>query len=526
MDDSPDDSLDASLDDSTTGDTAMAAGARWSTTWDELKSYYAELSCLETAAEVLAWDERTYMPPAAGLYRSEQLTLLAGLAHQRRTSPRLGEWLATLSTLPVGTLPEEVAVSVRWLVRDYDRNTKLPQSLVEALTRATSRGQQVWETARAANDYAAFRPYLAEIVRLKREQAAALGYTKSPYDPLLDEYEPGATVAWLTPLLAELRDRIVPLVDAIHQRRPNPDDSLLHRHFPVDRQRQLGCQTATEFGFDFRRGRLDVTHHPFCLTAGPDDCRITTRFHDHDFSMAYFGILHEAGHGLYEQGLPREQFGLPLGCAASLGVHESQSRMWENFVGRHPSFWQYVFPQAQNLFPESLGDVDVESFWQAINVVRPSLIRVEADEVTYNLHIVIRFELEQALIAGELEVDELPSAWNQRYQSYLGLTPPSDADGVMQDVHWSAGLFGYFPTYSLGNLYAAMLWDALGRDLGDRDLLLAQGNFRPVLDWLRANVHAHGRRWPAAELVERACGGPPSSAPLVRYLTDRFLGAS
>lgn len=496
--------------------------------WSKVSNYQREVALLESAGEVLAWDERTYLPAGAGEYRSEQLTLLAGLIHQRRTAAELGEDLAELQRLvdrgelPAGAEAGDVAVTLKWWRREYDKRTKLPQELVEALARAVSQGQQAWEVARGANDFAGFRPHLAELVRLKREQAQALGYTGSPYNALLDDYEPDATVAVITPLLAELRNGLIPLVQELSARSTPVD--VLQRHFPTSDQRELGCRAATEFGFDFQRGRLDVTHHPFCLTAGPNDCRITTRFDEHFFSSAFFGILHEAGHGIYEQGLPAAQFGMPLGMAVSLGVHESQSRLWENLVGRSRAFWRYFYPQAQQQFGQSLGDTELGRFYAAINAVRPSLIRVEADEVTYNLHIVIRYELEQELFADQLQVDDLPQAWNDRYEKYLGIRPTSYADGVMQDIHWSAGLFGYFPTYSLGNIYAGMLWQAMGKQIGDLDELLARGEFQPIRAWLASHIYQHGRRWSAQQLIERACGQPTSSGPLIEYLQRKFAG--
>jgi carboxypeptidase Taq len=363
---------------------------------------------------------------------------------------------------------------------------------------------------------------LEKTIELKRQQAEALGYPQCPYDALLDEYEPEALTADLRPVLEGLREELVPLVAKIQASRRRPNTALLHRNFPVEVQDRFGREAAAKIGFDFTRGRLDVTTHPFCTTLGPHDCRITTRYDDTFFNSAFFGILHEAGHGLYEQGLLTEDYGLPSGEAISLGIHESQSRLWENLVGRSRAFWTFYYPLAQQQFPAALGDVALDDFYFAINDVRPSLVRVEADEATYNLHILIRFELERALLDGELEAAELPGAWNEKYQQYLGITPPNDREGVLQDVHWSAGLIGYFPTYSLGNLYAAQFFAQARKELGNLDETFGRGDFRPLLDWLRQNIHRHGQRWTASELVERVTGRPLSAKPLVEYLQAKL----
>ncbi len=318
-------------------------------------------------------------------------------------------------------------------------------------------------------------------------------------------------------MLAGLRDDLVPLVAEIEQSGVRPNTDLLHGDFPIHAQDRLGREAAAAIGFDFARGRLDVTAHPFCTTLGPCDCRITTRYDAGFFNSAFFGILHEAGHGIYEQGLPPGYFGLPLGEAISLGIHESQSRLWENFVGRSRAFWTHLFSKAQSQLP-ALADVAIDDFYFAINDVRPSLVRVEADEVTYNLHILVRFELEQALLEGSLTAADLPGAWQEKYRQYLGVSPDDDRDGVLQDVHWSAGLIGYFPTYALGNLYAAQLFARAAAEIGDLDGQFARGEFRPLRDWLCAKVHRHGQRYTASELIVEATGSPLSARPLIEHL--------
>ncbi len=477
------------------------------------------IAALGSINELLGWDERTQMPPAAAEYRAEQSTLLAGLIHQRWIDARFGEQLEALLQHSDG----DAAIVAARLKRQRDKRVKLPQRLVEELAHTAVLSQQAWEEAREKNDFPAFRPLLERTIDLKRQQAEALGYPQQPYDALLDDYEPEALTANVADVLEGLRQELVPLVAEIQHSARKPDSAVLHGHFPVDVQDQLGREAAAAIGFDFQRGRLDVTAHPFCCTVGPRDCRITTRYHEDFFSAAFFGILHEAGHGLYEQGLPVEHFGLPLGEAISLGIHESQSRLWENLVGRSRAFWAHFLPRAQKHFP-TLQSVSLEAFHFAINDVRPSLIRIEADEATYNLHILIRFELETALIGGDLSVADLPGAWNEKYQRYLGMTPPDDRSGVLQDVHWSAGLIGYFPTYSLGNLYASQFFAAAESQLGDLGQAFARGDFRPLLDWLRTNIHQHGQRSSAAQLVERVTGQPLSPRPLMEHLR-RDIGA-
>lgn len=486
--------------------------------------HYARRTTLLISADaLLGWDERTMMPSAGAEHRAEQMTVLAGIIHQRQTDPKWGEWLVELGESPLADDPHgDTGATIRRLRRQFDKKVKLPQSLVEELARMAVLGQNAWQAARANDDYASFRPLLQRIIELKREEAEALGYPECPYDALLDDYEPEALTRNVAAVLAELRDALVPLVAAIGQSGRQADLSILERRYPIEQQEAFGRETAARIGFDFARGRLDVTAHPFCTGLGPNDCRITTRYDEHAAASALFGILHEAGHGIYEQGLPSEHFGLPLGEATSLGIHESQSRMWENLVGRSRAFWRYHFPLARQCFPEALGDVAPEEFYFAINAVRPSLVRVEADEATYNLHILIRFELEQSLLSGDLTTIDLPGAWNEKYRQYLGIQPPNNALGVLQDVHWSGGAIGYFPTYALGNLYAAQLFAQADADIGPLDEPFAQGDFAPLGRWLSEKVHCHGQRYSAAELIQRVTGRPVDSTALVAHLRAKL----
>ena len=490
---------------------------------DKVCQHAREIALLESTNALLGWDERTLLPIRAGAYRAEQMTCLSGLIHQRSTDPQVGEWLDQLADSFAAADPHsDVGATIRQLRREYKKKIKLPQSLVEELTRTAVLGQQAWVEAREQDDFAGFQPLLVRIVDLKRQQAAAIGYSDCPYDALLDDYEPDAQTSNVRDVLDGLRRELVPLVAAIQDSGREPDRSILTRNYPVDRQRSFGTQAASAIGFDFERGRLDVTHHPFCSSMGPHDCRITTRYDERFFPGAFFGTLHEAGHGMYDQGLRTEQYGLPPGTYLSLGIHESQSRMWENLVGRSLPFWQYLFGAAVSSFPEALQDVQLDDFYFAINDVRPSLIRVEADEATYNLHIIIRFELEQALLDDQLQVGDLPGAWNEKYEQYLGIRPPTDADGVLQDIHWSAGLIGYFPTYSLGNLYAAQLFAAADTELGGLHDQFARGEFAPLLEWLRTNIHQAGQCYPAAELVQRVTGKSLSHEALIAQLNSKL----
>ncbi|REK15514.1 MAG: carboxypeptidase M32 [Planctomycetota bacterium] len=491
--------------------------------FDQLCAHARETALLAAAESALEWDERTMMPTAAAEYRAEQLTLLAGMIHKRQTAPELGEWLAELAEGPLAAdLHSPEGTTILQMKHDYERDVKLPQSLVEELTRTASLGQHIWEAARPKNDFAALRPVLEKLLDLKRAEAEAVGYPETPYDALLEDYEPGELTSNVQRVLAELREALVPLVAEIAESGREPDVSILARTYPLGAQEALSKRAAAAIGYEFHRGRLDVTAHPFCTELGPHDCRITTHYDEHFLSSSLFSTLHEAGHALYDQGLPAEWYGLPPGEAASLGIHESQSRMWENMVGRSLAFWRHFFPTAQSAFPDALGDVSLESFHFAINDVRPSLIRIEADEATYNLHILLRFELEQAMLAGDLPVADLPGAWNDKYEKYLSVRPPTDSDGVMQDIHWSEGAIGYFPTYALGNLYAAQFFEQANHDLGPLDEMFARGEFQPLREWLRTHIHAHGRCYSAAELVQKITGKPLSHDPLIAHLRAKL----
>jgi carboxypeptidase Taq len=490
--------------------------------YSELLQRTREAAVLASCGSLLGWDESTYMPRQGSAFRGEQMGLLARLGHEMATHPRVGELLAQVEASDLVRDPgSDAAANVREIRRTHDRAVKVPAALVEELARVASGAQQAWKDARKASNFALFRPHLETIVGLLRQKADAIGYQASRYDALLDEYEPGASAAEITAVFAALRAEVVPLIAAIAASPRKPRRDILQRDFPVDRQRLFGESAAAAVGFNFEAGRLDETTHPFCSGIGPGDCRIATRYNARHFNEAFFGILHETGHGLYEQGLDPAHAGTPLGGACSLGIHESQSRLWENQVGRGRPFWEHFFPRARQAFA-ALRDVPLDDWVFAVNDVQPSFIRVEADEATYNLHIILRFEIEQALVSGDLAVGDTPAAWGEKFHQLLGLRVPSDAQGCLQDIHWSFAGMGYFPTYTLGNLYAAQFMEAVRRDLPGLDDDFRRGEFGRLKAWLAENVYRHGQRWRAGELCRRVTGTELGHRPLVRYLRDKY----
>ncbi len=490
---------------------------------EELYGLTKEISTLNSCLAVLDWDERTYMPPNGSENRANQIALLAGMSHDRLTSSRIGEIINELLYIGLNPTDDDIdSANLREIKRAYDRAVKIPKSLVEELSRTITLSQRAWQEAREKSDFAAFKPWMEKIVKLKRQEAEAVGYDGTPYNAMLDDFEPGATTEQITKVFAGLRNELVDLIAKIKSSGNGPDGSIITRDYPVDRQEKFGMDVAAAIGFNFESGRLDLTVHPFCTGFGPGDIRITTRYNKNHFPGAFFGIMHEAGHGIYEQGLLDKYYGTPCGESTSLGIHESQSRMWENMVGRNKSFWKHFFSKAQATFPKALKDVTLDQFHFAVNDVRSSYIRVEADEATYNLHILLRFEMESAFFNGDIKVEDVPAIWNEKFEKYFGIKPPDDREGCLQDVHWSAGLIGYFPTYTLGNLYAAQFFAKAGEDLGDLDSQFAKGDFSQLLGWLRENIHQHGQRYRAEDLVKKVTGKPLSHQPLMEYLNAKF----
>jgi carboxypeptidase Taq len=491
--------------------------------YSELVRRVREKSLLAECLEALAWDEVTYMPPSGAEHRAAQAALLAGMVHEKSTDPRLGELLAAVEASAVVSDPESVpAANVREIRRLYDWETRLPRPLVEETARVTALAEQEWTAARRRADFARFRPWLERVVALGREHAAAVDPASPPYDVLLRYYEANLTAAPLTDLFAALRRELVPLADALAHARRRPDGAILARRFAIGRQRKFCERVAAAVGFDFAAGRLDTTTHPFFSTLGPRDVRITTRFQPQRFGDGLFAVLHEVGHGLYEQNLPTEYHGTPVGEAPSLALHEAQARLWENAVGRSRAFWAYFFPLARDLFPAALRGVGPDEFHFAVNAVEPTLIRAAADEVTYNLHVLIRFELERALVGGDLAAADLPAAWAEAHRHHLGVTPRDDAESCLQDGHWGAGMFGYFPVYTVGNLLAAQIFARAREDLPDLDQSFARGDFRGLLDWLREKIYRHGGRYTVEQLTERVTGSPLHIRPFLDGLRQKY----
>ena len=490
---------------------------------DRLKERLATIHYLGSANSVLAWDQQTYMPPGGARARGEQMATVGRLAHEMFIAEETGELLEQAKQELNGTPPESDEASlIRVAQRDYDRSRKIPAELVAELARHGAEAFKVWAKARQDNDYAAFAPYLQKTIEYSRQVAELLGYEEQLYDALLDNFEPGMKTSQVAAIFEDLKKDLIPLVRAITERKDRVDDSVLHQPFDEARQEAFGKKVAELYGYDFTRGRLDRTVHPFEITLSRDDVRITTRYEPDFFNPALFSTLHETGHGLYEQNVGESLEGTLLAHGASLGLHESQSRMWENVVGRSRGFWQYLYPQLQEAFPEALGSVDLETFYRAINKVEPSLIRVEADEVTYNLHIMLRFEMELALLDGSLTVEDAPAAWNEKMQSYLGITPPNDTLGILQDVHWSHGMMGYFTTYSLGNILSLQLFDAAVKAHPEIPQEISQGRVEQLRGWLQENLYRHGRKFEPNELVQRITGEPIQSRSYMRYLKTKF----
>ena len=491
--------------------------------YQELLRLSRDETLLSSCLELLQWDEEVCMPRGGVEHRAEQMALLAGLVHDRGTDPRYGELLGVIEASSLVSDPESPsAVNVCELRRAYDRERRIPRALVEEAARVVALASQMWAEARRRDDFAMFAPWLDRIFALARDEADAVGYAGMRYDALLDKYEPGMTTDGVSTLFQRLERELVPLMDSLRGRPAPAPGHVLAREFPVERQRVFVEGVAAALGFDFERGRLDAGQHPFCTSIGPGDVRIALRYHPRNFARGFFALMHEVGHALYDQGLDPAHHGTPMGEAASLGLHESQSRLWENLVGRSYGFWRHFYPHLQSTFFDALHDISLETFRRVINHVVPSLIRTEADEATYDLHIVIRFELERALLSGDLRGGELPGAWAELYRRYLGIEPENDRHGCLQDGHWSEGLVGYFPTYTLGNVYAAQLFDAAERDVGPLEDAFAAGDFRTLRGWLGEHVHRQGRRFPVSVLIERATGRPPDPSALIGSLARRY----
>ena len=491
----------------------------------ELRERLAEISDLGRARALLGWDERTHMPPAGAEMRAEQVATLARIRHERLISDELGRLIdaARAETEQLSYDSDEASL-VRVTQREWEKARRVPPDLRAEITRVSSLAEHAWADARADSDFAAFLPHLRRNVDLRRRYAECFeGFDgfEHPFDPLLDDFEPGMTTPEMATVLGQLRDGIRPLVAEVAESGVAVDDSCLYGDFPLDAQEALAREIAEALPLQEGAWRLDPTVHPFATAISPSDLRITTRFEPDYLGTAVWSVIHESGHAMYENGVPRELWRSPLASPSSLGFHESQSRLWENWVGRGRPYLERLLPRLRELFPERLGSVDAAGLYRAANKVQPSLIRVEADQVTYNLHVALRFELELGIFDDAIELADLPEAWNAKVEEYLGIPVPDDANGVLQDVHWAAGMFGYFPTYSLGNVIAGQLWNRIEADLPDLDERIGGGELTGLRDWLRENLHRHGNKFMPKELIERVVGRPVDVAPYLRQLRER-----
>jgi carboxypeptidase Taq len=488
----------------------------------ELRHRLGEVSDLRSAAAVLDWDQMVMMPPSGAAVRAERLATLERFAHEAFTDEQVGALLEELRPL-AGSLAHDSddASLIRVTRRDYEKAVRVPSSLAAEITKAASEGMEAWVAARAANDYEAFRPWLDKHLELKRRYIDCFDPADEPYDILLDDYEPGTTTAEVRTVFERLEEELAPLVASTAS---GEEDAFLRGPFPEEGQRALSLEVMTAFGYDPASFRLDVAVHPFCTNFATSDIRVTTRYQEHDLE-SMFSSMHEIGHGVYERGVSPTLERTPLAHGCSSGLHESQSRLWENVVGRSLPFWRWFYPRVRETFTHALGDVSLEEFHRAVNRVRPSFIRVDADEVTYGLHIILRFELEQQLLSGALSTADLPEAWNARFTELLGLEVPEPSLGVLQDVHWSGGAFGYFPTYQLGNVMSVQIWEAARRALPDLDEQFERGDFSALAEWLRENLYSLGRKLTPTETLERVAGGALDPEPYLRYLREKYGSA-
>ena len=488
--------------------------------FQELLKIVRTVHDLQSAAALLEWDQETYMSEGGMEARSRQIATLSSIAHELFIRDHTGELLERLCAIE-GDLEEFPGSLVRVTERDFTRARRLSPELVGKIAETTSRAKTSWAQAFRENDFGKFSDDLERVTGLCMQKSEAIGYSDHPYDALLDEYEPGASSAQIRHIFNDLRTSLIPIVEAIKEA-PQPDYAFLNLSYDADIQWDFGMKVLRDIGFDFDRGRQDKSAHPFSTSFSINDVRITTRIHERNLLSGLFSSLHEAGHGMYEQGIDPKLEGTLLARGTSLGIHESQSRLWENQVGRSSPFWTFFYRDLQQCFKEQLGTISMETFYQAINQVCPSAIRVEADEVTYNLHIMLRFDLEMMLLEERVSVRELPELWMDRMEEYLGIRPESDAQGVLQDIHWALGAIGYFPTYTLGNLMSAQIFACAEADVADLDNLIAQGEFAVLREWLRTNVYQWGRRLSATEIIHKLTGGTISATPWLHYIRQKY----
>ena len=468
------------------------------------KSRLVKIADLGYSTAILGWDQETYMPEKGAGFRAQQISTLSGMMHEQFTDKEFGKILKKLDSNPK-KLTEKQRRNITQTLKDYKKQNKYKREFVELLSRTQSECFQAWQQARKDNNFKQYTPHLTKMISLKRKEADLLGYKKHPYDALLDQYEPGARVADLDILFKDVRSQLVAFVKKIAAAKQN-EDKFMYLHYPKDKQWDFGIELLKQMHFDFKAGRQDISAHPFTTSFSSKDVRLTTRISEDNLKSMIWSCIHEGGHGLYEQGLPESEYGLPSGEAVSLGIHESQSRLWENMVGRGLPYWKANYKKLQEYYPENLAGINVEEFYKATNIVAPSFIRTEADELTYHFHILIRYEIEKALMEGKLQVKELPQYWKARYKEYLGVKVPNDGQGVLQDIHWSHGSIGYFPTYSLGSFYAAQFFATAKKEVKSLENKIENGNLLPLLEWLREKIHRHGKYYSAEELCKKVTG--------------------
>ena len=483
------------------------------------KTKMQKIADVKYASAVLQWDQETYLPPKGNDFRGQQIATLSEIAHQLFTDKTMGELLEELSLCEDLTSSEKRNIVLS--KEDYERNIKLSAAFVRQLSETVNQSYHAWAKARKENSFALFEQPLNELIQLKRQEADMLGYEQHPYNALMNDYDKGLTVSKVDILFVELKTPLLNLLDSLKNKK-SIDNSFLFQEFKKDNQWEFGLEILKRIGFDFEAGRQDISLHPFTTNFSSKDVRVTTRIDEHDFSNMTWSCLHEGGHALYEQGLPADQYGLPLGEYCSLSIHESQSRLWENCIGRGLPFWQHNFKLLTNSFPKQLKDINIEKFYKGINSVSPSLIRTEADELTYHFHVMIRYEIEKMLIEGSLPTKDIPACWNEMYQKYLGIKVPDDNRGCLQDIHWSHGSFGYFATYSLGSLYAAQLYSTIEKKYPAVSEDLTNGKINSIQDWLKKEIYCNGRYYSSEELCEKATGETLQSSYFINYATKKF----
>ncbi|WP_413380765.1 carboxypeptidase M32 [Alkalihalobacillus sp. 1P02AB] len=489
----------------------------------EFRNYLKKMNSYRQALGLLGWDSRTGAPKKGMIHRSEVIGTLSSELFQMSTSNEMANFLKELQQPEIFEgLSEVTQKSVEEMQKSYDKNMKIPKDEFKDFIVLRSKAENAWEEAKEKNDFSMFQPYLEKIVEFQKKFIGYRGYEGHPYNTLLDDYEPGVFVDTLDEVFGDLKGKLIPLVKGVTESKHQPKNDFLFAHFPKEKQHELSVAILKEIGFDFEAGRLDETVHPFAMGLNPGDVRVTTKYNENDFRVSLYGTIHEGGHALYEQNISEDLVGTPLCGGTSMGIHESQSLFLEKFVGQNEKFLERNYSVIKKCSNGQFDEVTLEDFYFAVNEAKPSLIRIEADELTYCLHIILRYELEKALISGELEVKDLPNAWNDKMEEYLGIRPSHNGEGVLQDVHWSMGSFGYFPSYALGYIYAAQMKEEIIKDIPDYDELLLSGDNSKIRNWLTEKVHKHGGMKKPAEIIENITGGGINSEPLVHYLTEKY----